>query len=331
MDLDAFVAAHAAQWRELETLTARGRLSAPESERLVELYQAVATHLSVLRTNSPDPALVVSLSSLLARARRRAGRDRAASFDDLTRFFTHTFPAALYRLRRWWITVAVASLAVAFALGAWIVAHPEREHYLATPQEIEQLVNHDFENYYSDYAASHFALQVWTNNAFLAVLAVALGVLGVPVVLMLWSNVVNLGLMGGLMTLHHKGPVFWTLILPHGLLELTAVFIAVGVGLRLFWSWVEPGHRTRAASVAHEGRTTVMVGLGLVAVLAVSGLLEAFITPSPLPSFARITIGAIAWLAFLYYALVLGRRRVREGFDGDLASSERAEDSISVD
>ena len=64
---------------------------------------------------------------------------------------------------------------------------------------------------------------------------------------------------------HDRGSLFFGLILPHGILELTAVFVAAGVGLRLFWAWVDPGPRTRLQSVAHEGRSAGAVALGLVA------------------------------------------------------------------
>ena len=67
------------------------------------------------------------------------------------------------------------------------------------------------------------------------------------------------------------GGHFCGLILPHGLLELTAVFVAGGVGLRMFWSWVEPGQLTRSQSMAREGRTAGTVVLGLVVVLLVAG------------------------------------------------------------
>ena len=58
---------------------------------------------------------------------------------------------------------------------------------------------------------------------------------------MLFQNVTNLAVIGSIMIRHDRAAHFWGLILPHGLLELTAVFVAGGVGLRLFWSWVEPG------------------------------------------------------------------------------------------
>ena len=40
-----------------------------ELDELVDLYQRAATQLSVVRTRSPDPVLVDSLSSLVTRAR----------------------------------------------------------------------------------------------------------------------------------------------------------------------------------------------------------------------------------------------------------------------
>ena len=149
--------------------------------------------------------------------------------------------------------------------------------------------------------------------------------LGFPVVIALFSNIANLAVIGSIMTRHDRGAHFWGLILPHGLLELTAVFVAGGVGLRLFWSWVEPGGLSRPASVAREGRTAVTVALGLVVVLLVSGLIEAFVTPSPLPTWARIGIGVVVEVLFLAWVYGPGRRAHRAGVTGDLTSDLRGD------
>jgi uncharacterized membrane protein SpoIIM required for sporulation len=122
---------------------------------------------------------------------------------------------------------------------------------------------------------------------------------------------------------HGRAGVFFGLILPHGMLELTAVFVAGATGLRLFWSWVEPGPMTRGQALAREGRSASAVALGLVAVLLVSGVLEAFVTPSQLPTWARIGIGALAEAAFLAYVFVVGRRAHLRGHTGDVAERER--------
>ncbi|MEO9138402.1 MAG: stage II sporulation protein M, partial [Jatrophihabitans sp.] len=68
---------------------------------------------------------------------------------------------------------------------------------------------------------------------------------------------------------------------------------------------------------AEAGRTTAVVALGLAGVLLVSGVIEAFVTPSGLPTWSRITIGVAAFLAFVGYVVVLGGRGVRAGFTGD--------------
>ncbi|MEO5709775.1 MAG: stage II sporulation protein M [Nocardioidaceae bacterium] len=329
MDIDAFVGAHAHRWHRLEQLSRRRSLSGREADELVDGYQEVATHLSVVRSSAPDAALVAYLSSILARARTRTTGTRTASWRDARTFLTVTFPAALYRMRRWWLATTTANVAVGAVMITWLLRHPGVQSSLIPPAQADRLVNVDFEAYYSEYAASHFAAQVWTNNAWVAALCIALGVLGIPVLFLLWTNILNVAVIGALMIDHGRGSLFFGLILPHGILELTAVFVASGVGLRLFWSWVDPGPRTRLQSVAHEGRSAAAVALGLVLVLFVSGLIEAFVTPSGLPTWARISIGVLAETLFLAYVFVVGRRAVRAGHTGDL-SADRLEDEVAT-
>jgi uncharacterized membrane protein SpoIIM required for sporulation len=329
VDVDAYVAAHEARWSRLDELTRRRRLTGAEADELVDGYQEVATHLSVLRSSAPDAALVAYLSGLLARARSRTTGSRTTSWRDVGTFLAATFPAALYRTGRWWLATLAANVAVAAVMLVWLLHHPGVQSSLIPPAEARRLVNNDFAGYYSEYAASHFAAQVWTNNAWVAALCIAFGVFGVPVVWVLFQNILNVSVIGALMIQHGRGSLFWGLILPHGMLELTAVFVAAGVGLRLFWSWVEPGRRTRAQSLAQEGRTAAAVSLGLVMVLLVSGVIEAFVTPSALPTWARIAIGAVAETGFLVYVFGLGRRAYRAGHTGDTAA-DALEDRVAT-
>jgi uncharacterized membrane protein SpoIIM required for sporulation len=325
MDLDAYVGARHEAWRRLEVLVAQRRLSGAESDELLRLYTEVATDLSTLRSVNPDPALVRYLSSLLSRARIHTAGARSGSWSALGRFLVATFPAALYRMRWWWIGVMAVNVAFAFAVGWYAFTHPEVYSSQLTPAQIDAYVNTDFENYYSEFPRQEFATLVWTNNAWVAAQAIAMGVLGLPVVYVLFMNMMNVGVAGALMAAHDRLDLFFGLILPHGILELTAIFVAGGVGLRLFWSWVEPGALSRVQSFAREGRSAIAVALGLVLVLLVSGVIEGFVTPSGLPTWARIAIGVVAELVFLAYVFVLGRRAVLAGETGDIGAAARGD------
>ncbi|WP_369266922.1 stage II sporulation protein M, partial [Aerococcus urinae] len=78
----------------------------------------------------------------------------------------------------------------------------------------------------------------------------ATGMLGLTVIFLLYQNVANLGVSAAILINHGAGAQFFGLILPHGTLELTSVFVAGGAGLYLFWSWISPKDRTRGEALA---------------------------------------------------------------------------------
>ena len=323
VDVDAFVMANRASWDRLEHLVKkRRRLSGAEVDELVELYQRVSTHLSIVRSSSSDAVLVGRLSGLVARARSVVTGAHAPLRQEFIRFWTVSFPVVAYRSWRWWLGSAVGFFVVAIVIAAWIANNPEVQAAIATPEEIDQLVNNDFAAYYSENPAGSFALSVWVNNAWIAVQCIASAVLlGIPIPWVLYNNALNLGLSAGLMFGAGKGDVFLGLITPHGLIELTAVFLAAGAGMRLGWSAISPGDRPRGQVLAEQGRAVIAVAVGLVAVLVVAGLVEAFVSPSPLPTVARIAIGVAVEAAFLGYVVYFGARAARAGETGDVADA----------
>ncbi|MEU3506237.1 stage II sporulation protein M, partial [Streptomyces hundungensis] len=235
--------------------------------------------------------------------------------------------AAVYRSRRWWIPTALISIAVSAVIGWWIATHPEVQSALAAPDALRQMTRPggEYETYYSSHPAASFAAQVWTNNAQATAMCLVLGAfLGIPVLWILLLNMLNLGVGIGLMSSAGRLDTFLGLVLPHGLLELTAVFVAAGTGLRLGWTVVDPGPRTRRAALAEQGRAALGMAIGLALVLFVSGMIEGFVTPSGLPTWARIALGIAAELAFLVYVYVLGGRAVRAGEVGDVEETGRS-------
>jgi uncharacterized membrane protein SpoIIM required for sporulation len=330
VDIDRYVAVNGPVWARLAELTGRaqrgvGRLSAAELDELVRLYQRVASHLSYAQTYYRDPALTAKLSGLVARSAAVVYGTRPRTLRVLGRFFASTFPAAVWHLR--WFVLAATLLTVvpALVMGIWIANSTAAVEALGPPAVREAYVNRDFEAYYSSQPAGVFASQVFSNNVQVAFLAFALGVLGcVGTAYVLVGNGAQLGLVVGLFAAVGQSPKFWGLVLPHGLLELTSVFVAGASGLRLGWTLIDPGDRGRGAALAEEGRRAVVVVLGLVLAFAVAGAIEGFVTGRPWATPVRIGIGVAAEAAFLAYVVVLGRRAAARGMTGALGEEDAA-------
>jgi uncharacterized membrane protein SpoIIM required for sporulation len=330
VDIDAFVATHRGEWDRLEQLSARARrprrLADDEVAELVALYQVTATHLSLAQTRFPDPQLVARLSRLVAQGRSVVAGASTPAWRHVAEFVAVTFPVTVYRARRWWVPTAIVSLLVALAFGIWVDTHPGVQRSLLPPAEVRDLVQNEFSDYYRAHPAHAFAAQVWTNNVWVSAQVLVGGLLfGTLTLYALFMNVANLGVIGGYMAAAGRSGEFFGLITPHGLLELTAVFVASGAGLRLGWTLVDPGPRPRGQALAEEGRSTVTIALGLVGVLAVSGAIEAFVTPSSLPTWLRIGIGAAVEVGFLTYVWVCGSRAAGRGETGDLGADVRGD------
>jgi uncharacterized membrane protein SpoIIM required for sporulation len=333
MDLDAFVSEHGAEWNRLQYLTGRRRrkLSAADIDEMVVLYRRTATHLSVVRSRSADPTLVAWLSRLVLQARAAVSPSSGFSLRSVARFFVVSFPSEVFRATPWWGGVAVAFLGLSGVLITMVAGDNQIALSFISQEQIDSIVANDFEAYYSEHPPQNFAALVWTNNAFVSAICLAGGVLILPVLYMLWENALNIGLIGGVMVGNGRADVFYGLITIHGLLELTCIFIAAGVGLRIGWAWIAPGpFRTRGRALAETGRSGMVVAVGLALPLFVSGMVEAFVTPAPAPIVFKLALGAFVWIAFLGYVLILGARAVQSGLTADVEAHEREASAPTV-
>src|SRR3954454_2706996 len=323
MDLDRFIVRNAGAWRRLEDLTARARrsgpraLGAPEVDELVALYQRTSAQLSYARTYYDDPGLTSRLTTLVAAANAAIYGSQPASLKAFGRFFTETFPAAVYVNRRFIAASAALLLLPAIAIGMWL-STSDRALDAAVPQEVrDAYVQTRFEDYYSSKPASEFSTQVLVNNIEVSFLAFAAGVfLCAGTAFLLANNGFQLGAAAGVFIQAHQAGKFFGLILPHGLLELTAITIAGGAGLRLGWTVIAPGDRPRGEALAEEGRRAVVIVLGLMLCFVVAGLIEGFVTPSDLPTSMRVGIGVLVEVAFLFWMVSRGRAAVDRGLTG---------------
>lgn len=309
-------------------LTRKGRrpsrLDATELDELIALYQRVSTQLSYVRGYYRDPALSEYLTSLVGGANAIVYGSPPRTVRAIGRFFSITFPAAVW-FNRWMIAVATfLTFAPALAIGTWL-ANSDRALSIAVPEEVrDAYLNHQFEDYYSSAPAGQFATKVFVNNVTVGIMAFAAGILlCVVTAFVLANNGANVGIAGALFVNAGASGKFFGLILPHGLLELSAVVIAGAAGLRLGWTVIAPGDRTRATALAQEGRRSVVIVMGLVLVFGIAAAIEGFVTGSGLSTFMRVGIGALVFTLFWSYVALRGRAALAVGYTGQLADDER--------
>lgn len=318
--VDDFISAREPEWRRLRQLARRRRLDASEIDELVERYERVSTHAAIARRFA-DPELTSRLSRLTAEAAAAVYGRRPRRWSALRTFVVDTFPAAIWHVR-WAVAAAAAVFLVpAAALAVWVATTPEALEALGTEEFQRAYVEERFVEYYTDTDSTAFFALVTTNNVQVGVMAFALGILAmVPTVSLLVANGLNLGVAAGLFGAVGDLRTFFAYLSPHGLLELTAVFVAGGAGLRLGWSWIDPGDATRGASLALEAQRAMVVVVGLVAVFGVAGLIEGYVTGAEgWPLSLRVAVGAAAFAAFVGYVGVYGRRAAARGLTGALA------------
>jgi len=336
VDIDRFIALNAATWERLDHLSTQAgrsvrRLTPAEVDELVETYQRVSSHLSHARAAYADPALTARLTRLVSQANGVIYASRSRTLRAISDFFAWRFPAAVWQSGRFVAIAAALLLVPAFALGAWVAVDDDVLDATAPEAVREAYLEEDFEDYYSSEPATQFATEVTVNNIQVAITAFAMGaLLCLPTVFLLVFNGANVGFAGGLFAEAGELGKFFGLILPHGLLELTAVVIAGAAGLRLGWAVIAPGDRTRVRALGEEARRSGVIALGLVLAFAVAGLIEGFVTGRGVPTGLRVGIGVVAETAFITWIVVQGRAASARGVTGALGELDRGWDDLAA-
>lgn len=331
MDLDRYITRNEPAWKRLEELTRRARsrvdkLDPIELDELIALYQRTSSQLSHVRGHYHDRELTVRLTRIVASAAGVIYGKRARSIKAITDFFSWTFPAAVWQIRRFIGAAALIMFVPAVLVALWLVNDPAALDSVASPAQRSEYVENQFEQYYSDQPSAMFFTEVTVNNITVSFQAFALATLAcVPGAWVLVQNGLLLGQAAAVMITAGETARFFGLIIPHGALELTAIAIAAGAGLKLGWTLLVPGDRTRPEALTQEGRRTVVVILGLMTTFVTAGLIEGFVTGSGLPTGVRIGVGLSVWTAFAVYIVTRGRLATSVGITGALGEAHLRE------
>jgi uncharacterized membrane protein SpoIIM required for sporulation len=159
--------------------------------------------------------------------------------------------------------------------------------------------------------AAAFSGFLFTHNMQVAFFAFALGVtFGAGTMLILFYNGLPIGALAAQYHLAGKGLFFWAWILPHGVPELTSVFIAGGAGLVMGRALIAPGRLTRGAALVGASRRAVRLVLGVAPLLCTAGLIEGTISQlhAPvMPYAAKLVFAACVAAALAAYLGLAGR------------------------
>jgi uncharacterized membrane protein SpoIIM required for sporulation len=173
-----------------------------------------------------------------------------------------------------------------------------------------------------DVAPPALSALIFQNNVQVAFLAFALGItLGVGTIVVIVLNASLIGSLAG--GFHAAGAAwpFWSLVLPHGFLELIAICIAGGAGLRIGWSVVDPGDRPRIQALGEEARDAVFVVMGVIPAFAIAAAIEGFVTGRTGQPVVEVILGAVVAAGYLAFLLVPERAAPRP--IGPIVATER--------
>jgi uncharacterized membrane protein SpoIIM required for sporulation len=302
-------------WERLAALLdragARGsslrRLSRDELRALGPLYRRAASDLSYARLRGADPALLMYLNDLVLRAHGLVYAERGPGGKRFWRFVTAGFPRLL-RARQAYVWLAAAVFLLGGLLGAGLtVQNPDNGRLFLGERADDVNFYKELPQRIKDGDRPADAAGLMANNIGVAVRAFGIGILGgVPTLILLFVNGLPIGALAVLQ--HNVGydVILWSFLLPHGVPELSAIFIAGGAGMLIGHALVAPGELSRADAVKVAGRDAVRLLFGTVMLFVIAGFIESFISPTALPAPGKFAFAALMAVALAAYCR-LGR------------------------
>ena len=296
-------------------------LSGEEVSEFAAEYREVTSDLARARTYGASPRTVFALERIVGSAHNLFYRPVQQGGRRLVRWVTGGFPR-LVRKRRRPIGLAMALL-YGPALVAWflVTADPSLEGLFDPTGSIIERAEKaaagaaDYRETWGGVWIGSDALSAFliANNVQVAFVAFAGGVLaGLGTAFSMVFNGLHLG--SALATFHNRGVLdnIGLFVLPHGVIEMTAICIAGGAGLWMGSGLVLPGRERRLKAFAERGLEAVSLIGGVVMMLVVAGFIEGFISPSRIfPAPVKLLAAACAATGMVAYLAFAGRAAPR--------------------
>lgn len=284
-----------------------------EVSAFVGEYREVATDLARLRTASAgrDNDALFYVSRLVGAGHNLIYRQRAVSAQNAWRYVTVSVPR---EVRRSWRPILLAALLLfgPTAVTAVIVArHPEIGEQLLPPGMIDRVDDgvaraKKGEREYikvKDFERPVIASEIIANNVQVTFIAFASGLTaGVLTVLVLVTNGVGFGAAIGLYSARGILGQIALFVVPHSVLELSAICIAAGGGFLIAAAILLPGPFTRREALVVNGRRAIRLLTATTLMLMVAGTLEGLLSPRvDVPDWTKFAAAGASAVLLLFY------------------------------
>ena len=319
MEEREFVAGSREVWERLAASVADVRsrgvkaLGADALKRMHDDYRHAAADLAYAQTHYPRSETVGFLNRLVGSAHGElyAARPRRAAA--VREFIAGGYPRLV---RQNWRPVALSSalLVAAVAVG-WVLSYTDPGlARLLLPESFRDTIGQAVDSgpgVESGWLAMAPAISaaITINNVQVSLTVFAGGVtFGAITAWALVRNGLLLGVLAGAFGQAGAALTFWSLIVPHGAIELPAIALAGASGLMLAGALLFPGDRPRGQALRAVAPDAVRLVLGVIPLLLIAGVIEGFITPQAFGEAPKIAFGAVAGIGLAAYLMLPGRR-----------------------
>ncbi|GHH99072.1 stage II sporulation protein M [Neobacillus kokaensis] len=310
MDVKQFIRQHREDWKQLEELVAdlskgRNAISGENIMKYHRLYQKAAQNLSYSQTYFQHDEVTQFLNGLVSKAHNLLYKDQVSSVKQIRYFFSTKFIGLL--VEQWKFVITAMILFAIGGFGSFLAVMNDPLHiYSILPANIAQGV--DPQRLGSNDGAvdsSLMSASIMTNNIQVAMLAFAGGItFGILTVYLLIYNGIIVGALAALFWHHDKSYDFWAYIVPHGMIELTAIFIAGGAGLLMGFKLFVPGLYSRGYQLKQQAKRSVQLLLGTIPLFVLAGIIEGFITPAAISLEAKYAVAFLTVIGLILYIMI---------------------------
>jgi uncharacterized membrane protein SpoIIM required for sporulation len=305
-------------WGRLDALTHQvessgiSTLSGGELREFGLLYRQVAADLSAVRSDRASTTLEEYLNQLLSRAHNHIYSGRKSGFGSVVRFMTQEYPRVFRRLFPYVLTSFLIFLAGA-ALGILLtMSRPEFMRLFLGPAMLETIDRHEMWTHSILSMKPQASTAILTNNIGVSFMAFAGGIAGgLGTIYLMFNNGIVMGVISTACAQAHMALDLFSFVSAHGALELPSIFIAGGAGLRLGAGLLFPGILARRDSLALAAKDAIQLLAGVVPLLFVAGMLEAFLSPSSAPQGLKFAVGAVLLIGLGFWLVEGGRGKNR--------------------